>query len=463
MSRDPASVAREASSELRKHRASLLASGTSVDLPDWTTGKQDTKIKGPRKVKKRGPSPLIRETDINDIDDEECTDTEDDSGSDSWNDLFDSEGDDTSLGDFEDENEVNDFAADYANLIDYDEDINISMLDGEDETEVEVTDSAMAEPDEYDIEMSKAEGLGLLGAEAKPILQIPGLPIFNPVDGGEEPERQTKRKRESVISPESPAFDMPSDSDHDEKRRKLETGMNSSQVPASRLRKKERKEKSGNLDHPCDLFCRSSTLAATFEAALEIIALDMPQNTNSNAPELDSIDLELLGEEPSDSTQAQPADNEDLKMIIGEMMLAPDEDVSVAWASANLVAIHQGSSNVLGLASTDREALKEAFGNTDEMQPSAAEEQLPSVVTPRTAEISDRCSTVKSLICGSGYKSKFKRKDKPIGPSKEFFQSLCATRHLQITEPNARFGAEFVAKALLDVSNTTPFTNENFC
>ena len=82
---------------------------------------------------------------------------------------------------------------------------------------------------------------------------------------------------------------------------------------------------------------------------------------NSIPPELDALDLELLGEEPSDS--------EDVKVVMAEASdpTSSHEDLRVANAAANLLEIHKGNSNVSELYSVDREALKEAFGESDQV------------------------------------------------------------------------------------------------
>ncbi len=339
-------------------------------------------------------------------------------------------------------------------------------IDGEVEFEMESTDSTTEELDDYDIEMAKAEE----NLRSKELAEgdTERTPIsFSPVNQ-EKPERLTKRKREAD-SHESPDSDLSGDFDRDEKRRKLERGTNSSQP--SGLRKEERKEKGGRLS-PHDLFCQSSTLAAVFQAVLE---------DNSVPPELDALDLELLGEEPSDS--------EDVKVVITEALdpMIGHDDLRVATAAANLVNIHQGNSNASDLNSVDREALKNALGESDEVQPPLGTVEAPSlfVEIPRTVRMSKRCAINQSLMCEQEHT--FKRHDKRIGPSDDF-RSFFATRRLrrdlllrdaslwddedlafiisrrEIAQIPARLGAEFVAKNLLDVSGAaSPTRNRFFC
>ncbi len=343
-----------------------------------------------------------------------------------------------------------------------------SQNDGEVEFEMESTDSTTEELDDYDIEMAKAEEdlrskeLAEGDTERTPV-------SFSPVNQ-EKPERLTKRKREAE-SRESPDSDLSGDFDRDEKRRKLERAANSSQVSLSRLRKEERREKGGRLS-PHDLFCQASSLAAVFQAVVE---------DHSLPPELDAIDLELLGEEPSGSENFKVVITEALDPMIGH------DDLRVANAAANLLDNHQGNSNAPELNSVDREALKNALGKSDEVQPPLGTVEAPSlfVEIPRTVRMSERCAINQSLM--RKQERTFNCHDKRIGPSDDF-RSFFATRRLRrdlllrdaslwddedlafilsrrkIARIPARLGAEFVAKSLLDVSGAaSPTRNRVFC
>ena len=193
-----------------------------------------------------------------------------------------------------------------------------------------------------------------------------------------------------------------------------------------------------------------------------------------------------MGEEPSNSEQTQPSDNQNLNMVIAESILPTVSlrDIAVAKAAANLTSMHQGSSTVMGPASTDRETLKEASSNSGKVQPPAQTEEPPSFVAiPRTARFSSRCLLNRSLIEDHGYKSRFRRNQTLTRPSKKF-RSFFTTLRLRkltlrvdellwdeedvsfvqsgqnIAEPDAGLGSEFVAKVLLDVSHTIAPSNE---
>ena len=319
------------------------------------------------------------------------------------------------------------------------------------------TDSFMAEPDDYDIEMAKAEADGLFNVsfeeQAEPSLEAPGLPNLDSV-GKEETEGQRKRKQESVSAPEISPAALSGYVDLGEKRRKLEIGTNSSRLSAPRRRKKSAKEQGGKLQ-PHYLFSRSSSLAAVFQAALATGALDAPQDENSDDSELDTLDLELLGEEPSNSEHTQSSVSEDPKVAIAEALyqLVSLDDLHVAAAGANLL-----SSDISELKPADRDALKDAFGDSKELEPSAqAENSMPIDTLPRTVRFSDHYVINKSLMIKNG--SKFKHYGTPTRAS-QAFQSLFEEQRLrklvldQGTAPTAGFGPEFVAKSLLDVSNT---------
>ena len=430
-----------------------------IPLPGCTKGKQDTPIRGPRETTQHGPSPLSHQVDVNDmgaVSEDEFTEME------------------------EFYSQLCDRAGDYANMVDSDLDTYISeSTGGEAESDVDISGSPVSEPDDYDIEMAKLEDEGLF-RELNAGGQTPDLRTSNPVNA-EEAVRQTKRNGESIFSPELPTVDRPGQVDHNQKRRKLEIGTNSSHVPPSGQRKKAKKQRGGKLQ-PHNLFCRSSSLAAVFEAALAVGALEA-QEDSSHASGLDALDLELLGEEPSNSKHELSSVNEDLKVVIGQVLypLVSPDDLRVAKAAANLLDIHQGNSTALELEPTDRKALREAFGTSDDLQPSGLGEEKPSLfdAIPRTAKFSNRCKINKSLMINNGYK--FKGYDTPTGPSEEF-QSFFTTRRLrknilrqdkdswneedtsfvlsgkEIAEPGAKFGAEFVAKCLLDVSDTACLT-----
>ena len=193
-----------------------------------------------------------------------------------------------------------------------------------------------------------------------------------------------------------------------------------------------------------------------------------------------------MGEDPSNSEQTQPSDNQDLKMVIAKSMwpTVSLRDIAVAKAAASLMSMHQGSSSVIKPASTDRETLKEACSNSGKVQPPAQTEEPPSFVAiPRTASFSHRCLINRSLVEDHGYKSRYRRNQTLTRPSKKF-RSFFATRRLRklllmvdeslwdegdvsfmqsgqnIAEPDAGLGAEFIAKVLLDVSHTIAPSSE---
>ena len=267
----------------------------------------------------------------------------------------------------------------YANVDDIDEEDDEAMqayyaflcetYDGDPSKTVfdeEFTRSSIEEPDDYEIEMAKAEEDGLLGDlhEDAPSSGEPTSDLVNT----DEINKQTKRKRESAPSPEPPTEDLSDHVDRDLKRRRLEIGTESFQASPSGLPKK-RREGPGKLE-PHHLFCRSSSLAAVFEAAIAVEALEPPQVGSSSASGLDAVDLELLGEEHNDSEQKQTRSlvNENLKLILGEVLypLVSHDDLQVAKAGAALLEMQQGNSNAPGLEPADREALLGAFGASDE-------------------------------------------------------------------------------------------------
>ena len=444
--KDRASAAQEASKILRNQRSRMVVALSrmpdsskrpTIPLPGRTKGKQNTAIRGPRVTVQPAPSPLSYKVDANDIEIVSEEDSED------------------MLAFYR---KLCELGGNETNVVDSDHNTYIGgSTDNEVEADVEVTGSSMEEPDDYDIEMAKAFEE-----------QNSGLPISSPVNA-EQSGRQMKRERETDLSPGQVG--------QNEKRRKLDIDTDSSQVSRSGLRKKVRKGRSGSLQ-PHNLFYRSSTLAAVFQAALAVGTLEAPQEDTSDASRLTALDLELLGEEPSDSEQEESSVSEDPVVVIGEGLypLVSHDDLRVAYAAANLIEIHQGNSDVLELEPADREALKKAFGASDDSQSSVPGAEMPSpfVAIPRTARFSDRCSINRSFATDNGYK--IKRHDKPTGPSGNF-KSFFATRRLrknilrqneeswneedtsfvlsgkEIEEPGADFGAEFVAKCLLDVSD----------
>ncbi len=133
------------------------------------------------------------------------------------------------------------------------------------------------------------------------------------------------------------------------------------------------------------------------------------------------------------------------------------DDLHVATAGANLL-----SSDISELEPADREALKDAFGDSKEVQPSTkAEKPMTSDALPRTVKFSDHYFINKSLMIKNG--CKFKRYGTPTRAS-QAFQCLFEEQRLrklvldQGTAPTAGFGSEYAAKSLLDVSNTVCLT-----
>lgn len=372
---------------------------------------------------------------------------------------------------------------------------------------LEVTNSNMESLDDYDIEMAKAEE-GLFGEQPEQTLQIPGQPTINSVNN-KEPGRQTKRKRESRVSPEShtfdlpddvdhddkrrppaeqwnlspisraerdrqtnstkrkrestfspqsPTLDLPGDFDHDEKRRKLEESEEPSQAPLASRQSRGSRKQNGKLN-PLDLFCRGTIVANVSQAMEAVSALETPQEDSSEAREPDALDS---------------------KQIIAETLYPKrgEDEIRVAKAAAILLEVDQGSSSLSELDPADREALREVFGSSDELQSSVhtEEEPLKFVTILRTAKPSERSFVNKSLMRRHSHSFKFD--DKPTEPS-EKFRSFFATRRRRealllkgeeswneadasfirmgkkIAEPGARLGAECVAKRLLDVSDIT--------
>ena len=382
---------------LQRKRSGTSASNRTgvVPLPGYTKGKQNTAVpqyQGPTKHRVSILSPLSQEINENDIRGVPERSVE-------------NENMQTLYGRF------SDFWENDRKMIDSELDTYINdSTDDEVESDLEVTGSWMAEPDDFDIEMAKAEEEGLFNVSSGEE-QTPGLAIPKPVSTGES-RGQSKRKRESASSPESSTADLPGHVDRDPKRRRLEIGTNSSQETPPELRKKTRREGQGEFIAQ-DLFSQSSSLAAVLQAAPRVGALEAPQSDSADGLGLDSMDLELLGEQPGSSEQQQSSVSDD------------------------------------------------------------------SEVSPRITRFSNRCMINRSFMLANGYS--IRRYDKPTKPSKEF-QSFFATRRLRtnllrqdkdswseedtsfflsgkkIAEPGARFGAEFVAKCLLDVSSTTSLT-----
>ena len=367
-----------------------------------------------------------------------------------------------------------------ASMVDFDDDTYINWsVDQEGESDVEATGSSETEPDDYEIEMAKAEEEQRLNERSEEQiepapettdLEIPGFVAIN------TEVKQRKRERESECSP------LPGQDDHNDKRIKLEIDTDSSPSPTRTQRKKTKYQPGQIQAH--ELFCRSSSLAAIFEAAIAVGAQRASQEDSSDAPPLDALDLELLGEEPNGSQQTSSSLCEDSKMFICETMfpVVSQDDLRVANAGGNLLGIHLGNSEVSELGSADREALGKALGNSAELQPQrdADEEQSGFTAIPRTATRSGRSTRHRELHKKYGYS--IKRDEKPTKPSRDF-QSFFATRRLRqdilrkdagscsaadkafvmsgklIEEPGPKFGAEFVAKCLLDVSITPSLTS----
>lgn len=437
-----------------------------IPLPGSTKGKQNTTVRGPRKNYERVETALRNEVkDYTEMDN-------------FFGELCDVNGGDNTKSDCQ-------------------TNINIGDSDQKVGSELEVTNSSREEPDDFDIEMAKAEEEGVLGEQAEQTFQIPGLPIFNPGNtegagrqtkrkrestisldsptfdlpgdldhdqkrralagqwnspvGEEGRDRQTKRKRESGISAESPGFDLPGEIDHDQKRKKLKTGTKSSQAPPAGPQDKGSEKANAELG-PCDLFCLGTTVGDVFQAMKAVGGLENPQE-----------------------------DSTDVKLIIAGVLYPTEgqHDIRVAKAAANL-EIDQGASNVPGLDPADRDALKEVFGEPDKLQPSEDKEKEPSafVTFPRKVKYHERYSVNKSLLRQHRYTNMFKRVKKPTQPSEKFL-SFFATRRQrevllhkgedlwdeedasfirsgeEIAEPGARLGAEFVAKRLLEVRDLT--------
>lgn len=208
----------------------------NIPLPGRTTGKEETLVRGPRETFQPTPSRLSDQVNVNDpiaALKQGFTEMED-----FWNDL-------------------SDFEREHTDMVNFDQYINIDGPDDEEvQSETVAEDSTMEDLDDYDIEMAN---------------------LF-----GEEPERQTKRKRESDF-PEA----LPGDVDHDEKRRKLEIGTGSSQAPPPGLRKNGKKEKDGKFENrnlnwqanaiPANKAGREEQQSPPTDASLAILAL-LPMN-----------------------------------------------------------------------------------------------------------------------------------------------------------------------------------------
>ena len=308
----------------------------SVPFPAYTKGKQNTEIGGQRKITKHEQSIL--------------------SGGPLANDL---------------EEDFEELQAYYRQICELD-DINTKNADSDQSTQVtgstgeegelegDVSDFSTEEPDDYELEMIKAEEAGFFKAlcQEEQTLDVPTSTSASTEEVGNE-----KRQSESAFPYEESTVDLPGHVDHDLKRRKLEVDTDSSQAPPPRPRRKARKEGRGKIESH-HLFCRSSSLAAVFEAAMMVGALEAPQEESSSGHELNALELELLGEGPSTSEQRQSSDEEDFKVFLGKALypLVSQDDLRVAHAAANLLGIQQGNLNVSELDPTDREALQKAFG-----------------------------------------------------------------------------------------------------
>ena len=327
-------VAREASRVLQEQRYERIYDNHKrkdkriIPFPDCTKGKQKTTARGPRLTIKHRPSRLSHEIDSNTIDDvceedfeemqayyRELCERYDGKNEVNFNDVTytagfteeevepDAEVTGLSMGEPDDYDiemakaEGEDVESDTevtGSLMREPDDYDIEMAKVEEEEvepDAEITGSSMEEPDDYDIEMAKAEEEGLFEAlqEAD---QSTELSIPDPIPA-EDAGKQTKRKRESDFPPELPTVDLPGHDDRDQKRRKLEEDIESFQIPPPGVRKKMRRQGRGKLE-PHHLFCRSSSLAAVFEAAVAVGALEAPQRDSSDTSELDTVDLELL-------------------------------------------------------------------------------------------------------------------------------------------------------------------------
>ena len=440
VSKDLTLVAREASKVLSERRAKIAASikmtppsrRRCVPDPGSTRGKQNTSVQEPRQKFEHEPSMLSREVYEHEIEDVSKDDSED------MDDLW---------------KELCDFGDRSTDMVDSDPNKYIDpSKDEEAESNVEVNSTPTAELDDYDVEMARA---------------------FE-----EQAEPASKRNWESTLTPEIYTAELSGHVDQDGKRRKVVIEPKSSQLPSPVIRKKARKYQSGKLQ-PTNLWIRSGSLAAVFEAALATEALKAQQEDSFATSEKAALGIDLLGEEPRSPEQTHASVQEDLTLTMAETlyMTGSVDDLRVAEAAAILQDIHRGGTSVFELDSTDRDALGRAFGTSDDLQPSMHGAEPPAFdVIPRTAKFSDHFETTKSLIRGSG---KFTRYGKPTKPS-EKFQSFFATRRLRknvlrqdkkswsdedqafvlsgktIEEPGAELGAEFVAKSLLDVSNTVP-------
>ncbi|CAD6563700.1 MAG: hypothetical protein ASARMPREDX12_000021 [Alectoria sarmentosa] len=483
-------AAREASKVLENQRSEWVASGIPskfIPLPGWVRGKQTTRVRGPRVVRELKTSPLSNEVVMEDS--RAILEADYSEMQEFWRDLCDFGGNgDTKTGDPND-------------------DIYRGGFDNEAiGSALEFTNSNMESLDDYDIEMAKAEE-GLFGEQPEQTLQIPGQPTFNSVNN-KEPGRQTKRKRdsrtfsesymfdlpgevdhddkrrppaeqwnlspisragrdrqtnstkrkrESTFSPQSPILDLPGDSDHEEKRRKLEEGETSFQAPPASPQSKGSRKGKGKLT-PLDLFCQGTIVSNVFQAMEAVSALETPQE---------------------DSSDAREADAPNSKQIIAEALYPKrgEDEIRVTKAAAILLEVHQDSSSLYELDPADREALKEVFGSSDKLQPSVhtKEEPLPFVTMIRTATPSERSYVNKSLMRRHSHSFQFD--DKPTEPSEKFRSFFATPRRREalllqgeeswneadasfirtgkkIAEPGARLGAECVAKRLLDGRKT---------
>ena len=491
-----------------------LHGSTSIPPPGRTTGKENTLVRGPRTAFQPTPSRLSDEIDVNDCDLED---------------------DDTDMIDFDHDIYID--SSDDEDVESEMGDIESTMEDPNDqdvESEMGDVDSSVEEPDDYDIEMAR-----FFGEESKPFPQTPGLPIVDP----EEPERQTKRKRESVSSEP-----VPGDVEHDQKRRKLEIGTGSSQVLPPGLRDNGGKEQGGNFD-ASNSDWRGSALQnqkggseeaqslasggspvimtllpmnGTFEPRRVIVpffpdslrlgrqvsAETAPTAVNGyfNTPvvsrqhasvwaenETGKIWIEDLGSSNGTfvdgvrlspkSRESEPHELRDqVTLDLGVDAVSDDPESMVhhkVAAKVELVVSDEGDFKVSEQDTAGQETSKKVFGISAELKPS------PIVTIPRTARFSDSVWMRRSLMHRNGYK--VKGYDKPIRPSEEFRSFFAKRRQRkallrkgerlwndedvafmrrgkEFAEPGAKLGAEFVAKSLLDVSDTISlFSNQSIC
>lgn len=417
-------MAREARRALRKRRLQLIENFNIrsengqetkvVPLPGGPIDIEPKKLREPKQPFTPQHSPLSCEVDPEEIPDQEIE----------WENCLDMVGSDH-----------NKYIIDYHN-----EDVESETVFGD----LIIEDPDDCEMDDYDIEMAKLEEDGVFDEPSE-----------------EEPERQTKRKQESAISRESLTSDLSGDIKRGEKRRKLEIGTSSSQILPPQQRKRAARGQGGKTN-PSNLFRQANTLAAVFGEAIAVAAPGLSRKESSSPSSLDPLTVGFVGAEPSGSEL-------------------------VKEAAASLLDMKHGSSNVSELKQGDREASKEASGKSDELEPSGhtEEERLAVTTFPRTARSSERALVNKSLMRRHGYEKTFQWNPvKPSSTFKSFFATRRQRKNLlrkgeaswsekdasfmrsgkEIAEPDASLGAEFVAKRLLDVSDTASVTlNEIIC